>query len=170
MNMGPYLIGSRPPRRIDEGQVLSRVSITSNKADLAPQFKKLIVKPAEFRGLPVAESETVGKLGQTADRRRTRLRAIHRCWFGTAVRGVQSTLCGATLVTSNLPFDEWTSIFGSERLTGALLDRLTHHVHILEMNGESFRVNTSKKAQRRQGQALNAVTKQTTGGATTTKT
>jgi hypothetical protein len=42
---------------------------------------------------------------------------------------------GATLVTSNLPFDEWTSIFGSERLTGALLDRLTHHVHILEMNG-----------------------------------
>jgi hypothetical protein len=58
-------------------------------------------------------------------------------------------------VTSNLPFDEWTSIFGSERLTGALLDRLTHHVHILEMNGESFRLNTSKKAQRRQGQALN---------------
>lgn len=34
---------------------------------------------------------------------------------------------GATLVTSNLPFDEWTSVLGSERLTGALLDRLTHH-------------------------------------------
>ena len=41
---------------------------------------------------------------------------------------------GSTLVTSNLPFDEWTEVFGSERLTGALLDRLTHHVHILEMN------------------------------------
>ena len=39
---------------------------------------------------------------------------------------------GSTLVTSNLPFDEWTEVFGSERLTGALLDRLTHHVHILE--------------------------------------
>ena len=38
---------------------------------------------------------------------------------------------GSTVVTSNLPFDEWTSVFGSERLTGALLDRLTHHVHIL---------------------------------------
>ncbi len=38
----------------------------------------------------------------------------------------------STLITSNLPFDEWTEIFGSERLTGALLDRLTHHVHILE--------------------------------------
>ena len=38
----------------------------------------------------------------------------------------------STLVTSNLPFNEWTEIFGSERLTGALLDRLTHHVHILE--------------------------------------
>ena len=36
----------------------------------------------------------------------------------------------STLVTSNLPFNEWTEIFGSERLTGALLDRLTHHVHI----------------------------------------
>lgn len=44
---------------------------------------------------------------------------------------------GATLVTSNLPFNEWTEILGSERLTGALLDRLTHHVHILEMNGPS---------------------------------
>ena len=43
---------------------------------------------------------------------------------------------GSILVTSNLPFDEWTEIFGSERLTGALLDRLTHHVHILEMSGE----------------------------------
>ena len=52
---------------------------------------------------------------------------------------------GATLVTSNLPFDEWTGIFGSERLTGALLDRLTHHVHILEMNGESYRLNQSQK-------------------------
>ena len=57
---------------------------------------------------------------------------------------------GSTLVTSNLPFDEWTSVFGSERLTGALLDRLTHHVHILEMNGESFRLAASKKNQRRQ--------------------
>ena len=46
---------------------------------------------------------------------------------------------GATLVTSNLPFDEWTSIFGSERLTGALLDRLTHHVHILESRVEDGR-------------------------------
>ena len=38
---------------------------------------------------------------------------------------------GSTLVTTNLPFDEWTEVFGSERLTGALLDRLTHHVNIL---------------------------------------
>ncbi len=52
---------------------------------------------------------------------------------------------GSTLVTSNLPFQEWTEILGSERLTGALLDRLTHHVHILEMNGESFRLKQSKR-------------------------
>src|SRR5271154_4184373 len=52
---------------------------------------------------------------------------------------------GSIIVTSNLPFDEWTGVFGSERLTGALLDRLTHHVHILEMNGDSFRLKHSKK-------------------------
>ena len=51
---------------------------------------------------------------------------------------------GATFVTSNLPFDEWTEVFGSERLTGALLDRLTHHVHILEMNGDSYRLKESR--------------------------
>ena len=51
---------------------------------------------------------------------------------------------GSTLITSNLPFDEWTGTFGSERLTGALLDRLTHHIHILEMNGESYRLSQSR--------------------------
>jgi DNA replication protein DnaC len=51
----------------------------------------------------------------------------------------------STLVTSNLPFAEWTEVLGSERLTGALLDRLTHHVHILEMNGDSFRLKQSKR-------------------------
>ena len=58
---------------------------------------------------------------------------------------------GATLVTSNLPFDEWTEVLGSERLTGALLDRLTHHVHILEMNGESYRLAQSKRRQQSAG-------------------
>jgi DNA replication protein DnaC len=53
---------------------------------------------------------------------------------------------GSTIVTSNLPFDEWTSVFGSERLTGALLDRLTHHVYILELNGESYRLRQSGNA------------------------
>ena len=52
---------------------------------------------------------------------------------------------GSTMVTSNLPFQEWTEIHGSERLTGALLDRLTHHVHILEMNGDSYRLKQSRK-------------------------
>ncbi len=52
---------------------------------------------------------------------------------------------GSTIVTSNLPFDEWTGTFGSERLTGALFDRLTHHVHILEMNGESYRLKHSRQ-------------------------
>ena len=55
---------------------------------------------------------------------------------------------GSLMITSNLPFDEWTQTFGSERLTGALLDRLTHHIHILEMNGESFRLKQSRATKR----------------------
>ena len=53
---------------------------------------------------------------------------------------------GPVLVTTNPPFDEWTEVFGSERLTGALLDRLTHRVHILEINGESYLLKLSRQA------------------------
>lgn len=55
---------------------------------------------------------------------------------------------GSTVVTSNLPFDEWTEVLGSERLTGALLDRLTHRVHILELNGDSYRLKQSRQRRR----------------------
>ena len=55
---------------------------------------------------------------------------------------------GSTVVTSNLPFDEWTEVLGSERLTGALLDRLTHRVHILELNGDSYRLKQSRQRSR----------------------
>ena len=54
---------------------------------------------------------------------------------------------GSIMVTTNLPFDEWTEVFGSERLTGALLNRLTHRVHILEMNGESYRLRQGRQAE-----------------------
>lgn len=50
---------------------------------------------------------------------------------------------GSTIVTSNLPFEDWTSVLGSERLTGALLDRLTHHIRVLTMNGDSYRLRQS---------------------------
>jgi len=49
------------------------------------------------------------------------------------------------ILTSNLPFEQWTEVLGNERLTGALLDRLTHRVHILEANGQSYRLNDAKK-------------------------
>ena len=51
----------------------------------------------------------------------------------------------SVIVTTNLPFESWTEIFGSERMTGALLDRLTHRVHILEANGPSYRLRESKR-------------------------
>jgi DNA replication protein DnaC len=49
------------------------------------------------------------------------------------------------IVTTNLPFENWTEVLGSERLTGATLDRLTHRCHILEMNGASYRVSDAKR-------------------------
>jgi len=45
----------------------------------------------------------------------------------------------ALILTTNLKFADWTQVFGDERLTAALLDRLTHHAHILELLGESYR-------------------------------
>ena len=52
------------------------------------------------------------------------------------------------IVTSNLPFDQWTTILGCERLTGALLDRLTHRCHIVEANGESYRLRQARRQEK----------------------
>ena len=49
------------------------------------------------------------------------------------------------IVTTNLPFEQWPQVCGSERLTGAMLDRLTHRVHIIEANGQSYRLQQSRK-------------------------
>jgi DNA replication protein DnaC len=55
------------------------------------------------------------------------------------------------IVTSNLSFENWTEVLGSERLTGAALDRLTHRCHILETKGESYRLREAKRRRPRAG-------------------
>jgi DNA replication protein DnaC len=55
---------------------------------------------------------------------------------------------GSMLITTNLPFSEWNQIFQGERMTAALLDRLTHRCHIFEMNGESYRFRESMKTRK----------------------
>ena len=55
----------------------------------------------------------------------------------------------SVLMTTNLPFEQWTEVLGNERLTGALLDRLTHRVHIIEANGESYRLRDAKRRTKR---------------------
>ena len=69
---------------------------------------------------------------------------------------------GSTIVTSNLPFEDWTSVLGSDRLTGALLDRLTHHVSILAMNGDSYRLKESAGRRRAAANTTGAEQKQAT--------
>ena len=61
------------------------------------------------------------------------------------------------LITTNLPFGEWGQIFQGERMTAALLDRLTHRCHIFEMNGPSYRFKESK--QRQKGKASKSPSK-----------
>lgn len=57
------------------------------------------------------------------------------------------------IVTTNLPFEQWAEVCGSERLTGAMLDRLTHRVHIVEANGESYRLRDSRRRMKRRRKA-----------------
>ena len=49
------------------------------------------------------------------------------------------------IVTTNLPFEQWTEVLDNERLTGAVLDRLTHRCHILQANGESYRLKDARR-------------------------
>lgn len=53
------------------------------------------------------------------------------------------------MITTNLPFERWVEVLGSERLTGAVLDRLTHRCHIIECNGASYRLTDAKRRQGR---------------------
>jgi DNA replication protein DnaC len=57
----------------------------------------------------------------------------------------------SVIVTTNLPFERWTEVLGSERLVGATLDRLTHRCHLLEATGESYRL---REARERQGESM----------------
>jgi DNA replication protein DnaC len=54
----------------------------------------------------------------------------------------------SVLLTTNLPFENWTEVLGNERLTGAALDRLTHRCHIVETTGESYRLQDAKRRRR----------------------
>ncbi len=72
-------------------------------------------------------------------------RAFAELLFEAVARAYERT---SLIITTNLPFEAWTEVLGGERLTGALLDRLTHRVHILEANGESYRLRESTRRHR----------------------
>jgi DNA replication protein DnaC len=59
----------------------------------------------------------------------------------------------STIITTNCPFPDWTQFFGTQNLTAALLDRLTHRCHIIEMNGESYRFKDSLRRKKKAKEA-----------------
>ena len=69
--------------------------------------------------------------------------------FSTAVNIATAYERNSLIVTTNLPFENWTDVLGSERLTSAALDSLTQRCHILETKGESYRLQDAKRRRRR---------------------
>ena len=65
------------------------------------------------------------------------------------------------IITTNLPFERWVEVLGSERLTGATLDRLTHRCQIIESNGESYRLKDARKRRGTENAAVGTTPKNT---------
>ena len=102
------------------------------------------------------DAQAAAQIQKTDDRSETECLRLHRGRVAKAASPAQSCCSRSSASATSedrssspptCPFDEWTEVLGSERLTGALLDRLTHHVHILEMNGQSYRLSQSRQAQ-----------------------
>jgi DNA replication protein DnaC len=88
-------------------------------------------------------------------------RLLSKLYERTSVVPLGTLLCNAlsAMITTNLSFSEWATVFGDAKMTTALIDRLTHRCHILETGNESFRFKASSaEMARKKKEASNVLT------------
>lgn len=127
-------------RFITAADLMMQLAIAKNQARLKEYFNRAIIGPRllvvdEIGYLPFGKEEA-------------------RLFFNVVAKRYEH---GSMILTSNLPFTQWATAFADDAtLAAALLDRLLHHAHVVQISGESYRLKDKRKAGQTRGRSTTA--------------